>query len=173
MKVLVLDTSAFIMGFNPLTAKAQTYSVPAVAAELLEGTMARVRFRTSQESGSLTLRRPHGSAMQTVMEASAKLGDLYVLSQADLEVLALALDLKSEGKAPTIVSDDYSVQNVAQSMGIEYMSLAAFGISHRFDWIYYCPACFRRYPEQARLGVCEVCGTRLKRKVLRKQRLEQ
>lgn len=91
------------------------------------------------------------------------------LSRADASVLALALDLHKEGKTPIIVSDDYAVQNVAEGAGISYQSLATLGIRQKFDWTFYCPACFRRYPGAGDLEVCPVCGTKLKRKPLRKE----
>ena len=106
--------------------------------------------------------------MKTVEETSSKVGDVGVLSRADIEVLALALDLKNDNLSPAIVSDDYAIQNVSETLGIEHASLATFGISHKFDWIYYCPACFRRYTTKDAGQPCRVCGTPLRRKVVRK-----
>jgi len=91
-----------------------------------------------------------------------------VLSKADTGVLALALELRTEGKTPIIVSDDYAVQNVAEGIGIAYQPLATLGIREKFSWTYYCPACYRRYT-QADSQVCIVCGTKLKRKPVQKQ----
>jgi UPF0271 protein len=107
--------------------------------------------------------------MNAVQEASSRVGDVGVLSSADLEVLALALGLKQDGVSPAIVSDDYAVQNVSETLGIEHASLATVGIARKFDWIYYCPACFRKYTVEDADRVCRVCGTHLKRKVIRKR----
>jgi len=103
-----------------------------------------------------------------VEDASRKAGESGYLSKADREVLALALDLKLDGHEPVIVSDDYAIQNLAEHLQIGHSSLANYGIVHRFDWIMYCPACYRRYkpPEKS----CRVCGTQLKRKVLSKKK---
>ncbi|MEM3061768.1 MAG: nucleic acid-binding protein, partial [Candidatus Bathyarchaeia archaeon] len=106
-------------------------------------------------------------------EKSIKLGEKLVLSEADLEILALAFDLKLKGESPVIVSDDYSIQNMAESLGLKYSSLATFGISHKFEWILYCPACFKKYPQSYSSKVCAICGTALKRKVLRKKSLKR
>jgi UPF0271 protein len=106
--------------------------------------------------------------MRTVEETSLRVGDVGVLSRADIEILALALDLKNNDQSPAIVSDDYAIQNVSESLGIEHASLATFGISQKFDWVYYCPACFRRYTAEDAGQPCRVCGTPLKRKVSRK-----
>lgn len=167
MKTLVLDTSAFIMGFNP-SRKGEAYSVKAVEEELSDGSMPQLRFRMFREKGDLTVQPPSARAQTMVEDATSKMGEAGYLSKADREVLALALDLKSDGLETVIVSDDYAIQNVADHLEIGHSSLANFGIVHRFHWIMYCPACFRRYkpPEKA----CRVCGTALKRKVLSKTR---
>ena len=166
MKALVLDTSAFIMGFNP---SGQVFSVEAVENELSKGTMAELRFRTAKEKGILSVKHPSPRALGIVEEVSAKAGETGFLSKADRDVVALALDLKESGLEPVIVSDDYAVQNLAEHLRLEYGSLANFGIIHKFHWIMYCPACGRRFKQPEK--TCRVCGTELKRKVLSKTRV--
>ena len=168
MKVLVLDTSAFIMGFNP-SASSEVYTVEAVEKELLTGTMAQLRFRLSKEKGNLSVQPPSPRSRETVDEASTRAGEKGVLSEADRDVVALALDLRQSGLDPVIVSDDYAVQNLAEHLQLKYGSLANFGIVHKFQWIMYCPACHRRYRQPAR--TCRICGTELRRKVLSKTRI--
>ncbi len=165
MTALVLDTSAFIMGFNP-SKTVEAYSVRAVEEELSEGTMPQLRFRMFSEKGELTVRSPSLRAQAIVDDASSRAGESGYLSKADREVLALSVDLKLDGREPIIVSDDYAIQNLADHLQIAHSSLANFGIVHRFRWIMYCPACHRRYkpPEKK----CRICGTELRRKVLSK-----
>lgn len=166
----MLDTSALVMGLNPSALNMPTYSIPSVMEELIPGTLPYTRFSASRDAGRLIVERPTPSSMETVQETSSKVGDVGMLSNADVEVLALALDLRKKGLSPAIVSDDYAVQNVSETLGIEHASLATFGIAQRFDWIYYCPACFRKYTAKEAGQVCRVCGTRLKRKVVRKEK---
>jgi UPF0271 protein len=167
-KVLVLDTSAFVMGINPSALNLPSYSVMSVLDELTPDTLPHTRFVTSRDSGQLAVKKPTSSSMKTVKETSSRVGDAMVLSRADIEVLALALGLREEGLSPAIVSDDYAIQNVSETLGMEHASLATFGIAQKFDWIYYCPACFRRYMVEDADQMCRVCGTPLKRKVVRK-----
>ena len=166
----MLDTSAFVMGINPSALGLPSYSVTSVLDELIPDTLPHTRFATSRDSSQLTVKKPASSSMKTVQEASSRVGDAVVLSRADIEVLALALDLKKDGLSPAIVSDDYAIQNVSETLSIEHASLATFGIAQKFDWIYYCPACFRRYTTEDANQTCRVCGTPLKRKVVRKDR---
>jgi len=168
VRVLVLDTSAFLVGFNPLSVDLKVFTVPAVEQELSATSMAMVRFSAARDSGRLDVRRPTESSRSRVKDESLRLGEQLVLSEADSEILALALDLKDCGLEPVVVSDDYAVQNVAETLSVAYASLATFGISYEFNWISYCPACFRRYPQTPACTECQVCGTTLKRKVLRK-----
>ncbi len=168
MKVLVLDTSAFVMGFNPLSVELRAFTVPAVERELSLTSLAKVRFSASRDSHRLEVRMPSEASQSHVREESLKLGEQLVLSEADSQILALALDLRSDGLEPVVVSDDYAVQNVAEKLSIGYTSLATFGITYEFNWILYCPACFRRYSQTYPYPECQVCGTVLKRKVLRK-----
>ena len=168
MKALVLDTSALIMGLDPLGLEFQSYTVPEVTEELRDQAGPSYRVAISTSSGKLKIQSPTSQSLKRVRERAEALGDRVVLSKADASVLALALDLIGEGGNPIVVSDDYAVQNVAEGIGIAYQSLATLGIRQKFEWAYYCPACFRRYPG-GQVEVCEVCGTKLKRKPMRKQ----
>jgi len=167
-RVIVLDTSAFIAGFDPLSVTDEVYSVPSVERELASNSLPWTRFKTAIESGKLRVKTPSRTFLERVKESSKTVGDVLFLSEVDLQVLARALELKSLGYSPLIVTDDYSIQNVANQVGVEFASLMTFGIRFRHHWIMYCPACYRKYPPDYKNGTCEVCGTKLKRKPLRK-----
>ncbi len=167
-RVLVLDTSAFIAGFDPLAVEKEQYSVPEVKRELISGSLPWLRFKTAMAHGRLKVEDPGNQYLSTAKEASKSVGDTRSLSEADLQVLALALQLKERHNNPQIVTDDYSIQNVANELEIEFASLMTFGIKFRLEWVIYCPACHRRYPPDYEEQICEVCGTKVKRKPLRK-----
>lgn len=168
-KVIVLDTSAFVAGFDPFSISEEQYIVPMVKEETSGTSMARIRFKTAIESGKLKVRAPKKIFMKKVKASAKLLGDAFYLSETDVQVLALALQLKEQGYSPLIATDDYSIQNVADEMDIEFASLATFGIRFRLHWIRYCPACHKRYPADYKFDRCQVCGTKLKRKPFRKK----
>jgi UPF0271 protein len=170
-KALVLDTSAFIAGFDPLTVTEKQYTVPEVKNELNTGSMPWMRFNAAIEREKVIILKPQKKFFQDVIEASKKVGDIRYLSEPDLQVLALALELKNCGLNPLIVTDDYSIQNVANKIDVGFTSLMTFGIKFRFNWILYCSACYRKYPQNYPSKICEVCGTELKRKPTKKFRL--
>lgn len=163
-KAVVLDTSALIAGFDPLSIEGEHYTVPKVKDEIAEDSMADVRFKIAVENGKLRVRIPNEISLSRIKASATVVGDTFFLSETDLQVLALALELKTEGYTPLIVTDDYSIQNVANQVGIEFVSLATYGIRRRLHWIRYCPACHRKYPADSKQKTCEVCGTPLKRK---------
>jgi UPF0271 protein len=167
-RVIILDTSAFIAGFDPLSVTDEVYSVPSVERELASNSLPWTRFKTALESGKLKLKTPSQRFFERVKQSSKTVGDVLYLSEVDLQVLALALELSSLGYSSLIVTDDYSIQNVANHVGMEFASLTTFGIRFRHHWIKYCPACYRKYPPDYKNETCEVCGTKLKRKPLRK-----
>jgi len=160
------------MGLDPLGLELDSYSVTEVTDELRQQTGPSYRLAVSSSSGKMKIQSPTPDSIAEVSGKAKMLGDKVVLSKADTSILALALDLSKEGKTPVIVSDDYAVQNVAEAMNLAYQSLATFGIREKFNWVFYCPACFKRYPT-GDIDVCQVCGTKLKRKPLRRQLAKQ
>lgn len=164
MRILVLDTSAFLAGFDPLSLSEEQTTVPKVEEEIKKNSMIRVRFETAIENGKVKIKTPSKEFINRIQATATKIGDSYKLSETDIQLLALALELKSAGYAPQLVSDDYSIQNVAVQSGIEFLALATFGIKRVLEWLRYCPACHREYPANCPSKECQVCGTPLKRK---------
>jgi len=160
-----------VAGFDPLSVSEEQITVPMVKNEIKESSIAWVRFKTALQSGKLKVRAPKKTFMDKAKASATHVGDTFFLSEADLQVLALALELKTQGYSPLIATDDYSIQNVANQMSIEFASLATFGIRFHFQWIRYCPACHKRYPADYKSRRCEVCGTELKRKPSRRKPL--
>lgn len=163
-RVIVLDTSAFLAGFDPFSLSEEQVTVPKVEEEIRKNSMIWVRFETAIESGKLKVKVPSEEFSNKAKASASKVGDSFLLSETDMHLLALALELKAAGYTPQIITDDYSIQNVATQMGIEFLALATFGIKRLLEWIRYCPACHREYPVNCTFKECQVCGTELKRK---------
>lgn len=138
--------------------------MPQVKEELRSNLLTRVRFETAVESGKLKIKAPSEKYLNKVKASASRIGDAFFLSETDIQLLALALEFKAFGYATQIVTDDYSIQNVATQLGIEFASLATFGIRCLIEWVRYCPACRRKYSADYNYTKCAVCGTVLKRK---------
>ena len=93
-KALILDASAFIAGFDPLSVAEEQYSVPGVRRELVSNPLPWVRFKTAVEGGRLKVEAPTSRSLRRAREASRTVGDARFLSDADLQVLVLALELR-------------------------------------------------------------------------------
>ena len=126
--------------------------------------MTRVRFNIAVENGKVKIKTPQEEYTNKIRANASKVGDSYLLSETDVQLLALALELKTQGEQPEIITDDYSIQNVAKQSNIKFYALATFGIRRVLEWIRYCPACHREYPVNSSFNICQVCGTELKRK---------
>ncbi|MFQ6052951.1 MAG: NOB1 family endonuclease [Candidatus Bathyarchaeia archaeon] len=167
-RAILLDTSAFVMGYEVSDVDADHYTVPSVRDELPDGRLTRLRFDAALRRGTLKVLTPDPRYAAKVEEIASELGEAGALSRADKELLALGLQLEAEGKTSIIVSDDYSIQNVADRLGLGYTGLATPGIRRRFEWTIYCPGCRRTFTENQPGQVCPVCGTLLKRRPSRK-----
>ncbi len=95
-----------------------------------------------------------------VIDTARKTGDAERLSDADIKLLAKALEING-----ILVTDDYSIQNVAKRLGIKFENIMQKGIEKEFKWIRVCRGC-RKITQRK---ICEVCGseTYLKRVVKR------
>ncbi|TRO53962.1 DNA-binding protein [Candidatus Bathyarchaeota archaeon] len=162
LKNLVLDASALIQGYSPGTVE-QAFTVPAVLDEI-RGELARIRVEALVAGGRIILRTPDEASKARLEEEAAAMGESMALSATDKQVLSLALQLASEGHAPVIVSDDYSVQNMADHLRLRYMGLAVGGIKKQFRWVTYCPGCRRSFEGPQTENTCPICGTPLKKR---------
>lgn len=163
-RVVVLDTSAFVSGVDSFSLGDEQFTVPKVEEEIRRNSMVKMRLEIAIESGKLKVKTPTKESATKTEVLANKVGDSFKLSETDKQLLALALELKDAGYAPQIVTDDYSIQNVATKMGIEFLSLGTLGIKRLLEWVRYCPACFKEYTAGSKFKECLVCGTELKRK---------
>lgn len=148
----VLDTSAI------LSAKFFGSDIavpPAVLKEIKKGGMAWRHLQYMKAIG-LKIISPPKDAIRLVREFASRTGDLPSLSMADIQALALAFHLKA-----TLLTDDYSMQNVAREMKIEYKGIMQEGIKEKFYWRYRCKSCGRYFDEY--METCPVCGGEIKR----------
>ncbi len=163
-RIIVLDTSAFVAGYDAFSVSDEQVTVPKVEEEILRNSMVKLRFQTAVESGKIKVRMPDKEYQAVAKVSASKVGDYHKLSEADMQLLSLALELKEQGNTPQIVTDDYSIQNVARQLNIEFLALATFGIKRLLEWIRYCPACHKQYSADSKVKECQVCGTPLRRK---------
>jgi UPF0271 protein len=148
----VLDATAIRAGMSLGGARGEFYTTPGVIDEIRKGPVAR-SLELAVEI-SLTVMEPGDAARKKVSEAAKQTGDDSRLSETDREILALAWELKA-----TIISDDYSVQNVAKVLGLKTESQID-GIRKTINWTYRCRGCGRYFDEKQ--PDCPICGSEVR-----------
>jgi len=162
LRAVILDTSAFIQGYN-MSPDEDYYTVPEVLGEIREE-LGRMRYEGARSSGRLRETQPEARWTSELEEKARASGEAHKLSPTDKQLLALGLQLKAGGETPAIVSDDYSVQNMASRLGLRFIAQNTRGIKKVWEWVIYCPGCRKQFTSPQEDNVCPICGTELKRK---------
>ncbi|MEG9194480.1 MAG: NOB1 family endonuclease [Archaeoglobales archaeon] len=147
MRVYVLDSNAI---FQRKAIYENMVTVPEVVSEILDENSS-IYFTIK----GLRVERASDKSTTIVKEVSSKTGDIYRLSETDLKVLAKALDEKEKGNEVVLVTDDYSIQNVAMALGIKFETVVHQGISKGFKWVRVCKGCGRKIDSE----ICPICGS--------------
>jgi UPF0271 protein len=152
MKGYVLDTSVLYYG-KDLPEGYECMITPGVVRELNKEEMGeRLEMLLATK---IRISSPSERSTKRVAVEAEKTGDSRRLSETDKELLALALDLGYE-----LITDDYSIQNLAMVMGIPCRGMDQKGIAEVFEWQARCKGCGKVFPADVR--VCDVCGTETK-----------
>ena len=150
---LVLDTSALLAG-RPLGPGEDTLVPSAVSDELRPGGRDRRHLDHLLAAGArLTDAAPAERAR--VRAEADKGGEGGRLSAADVDVLAVALAVGGE-----VVTDDYTLQNLARRMGIPFRPIQTKGITEEYRFVPRCTGCGRFLEKQH--PDCPVCGSPVK-----------
>jgi len=127
---VVLDTSAIIRGFELLmrdnllknvvgSEKLFLFTAPAVIEEAkYSGTKVKLKLLLSR----VTVLNVGKKYLKLAREAASKMGLQQELSDTDLEVLALALELMNRYTKVYVATDDIRLQNVCISVGLDVIA---------------------------------------------------
>jgi UPF0271 protein len=152
---VVVDAAGLFAGVN--LSYSVVYTVEQVTEEVLDK-RSRRGVELALASGKLVVTQASENFRRRVMEVARKLGVLYELSKADLEVLALAYYVKERCGSAILYTDDTLVQNVAISLGVAIEGLKYPGRTRVRRYVYVCKACGYR---SAKPGECPRCGNKL------------
>jgi endoribonuclease Nob1 len=152
-----LDAGAFYTGVVFLSSAGRYYTTQAVFDEVKHIKRSHGAIEALLESNTLQIVNSDRKSIEKAVAAARKTGDYQKLSEADVSIVALALQLEI-----VLITNDYAVANVASTLKIPVKSVASKGISHTRRWITYCSACGRAFGPNAK--ECRLCGNRLRRK---------
>ncbi|MFA5943047.1 MAG: nucleotide-binding protein [Candidatus Thermoplasmatota archaeon] len=157
MQWLVLDTSLLLGGKDPPRGPRWATTSEA-AAEVSPGGRDARRFEDWQSIG-LEVRDPGPEARSRVEAAGVTAGNLARLSAADRSLLALTLEL---GAQATLVTDDYTLLDLAARLGVRTQTVNQHGIRASLDFRPRCTGCGRWFEAMPKTEDCPVCGSPVK-----------
>lgn len=143
-----MDTSAIIY-LNDFRKFDEIIITPSVIKEVKD----KVSLFKLASLKNFKILEPSHKSIKEVEKIARVTGDIEQLSKTDLEVLALAKEFNV-----AIISDDKSIQNVAEKMRLKYLSIFSKKISKLIIWREFCRFCKKYYE---RKKVCPVCGNKL------------
>ncbi|MEM3437488.1 MAG: hypothetical protein QXP55_02990 [Nitrososphaerales archaeon] len=167
-KALVLDSTAFYAGIL-LTGMSKYYTTPLVIDEISHIKTLSTVIPALLESNKLSVIDPSINLVEEVKRIASESGDIQKLSDTDISIIALGMQLRKKGYYVTIISDDYSIQNLVKFSGLRFSPVMTKGISRTIRWLLYCSGCGKVFYDNA--IICNVCGMRLKRKMRKYDRI--
>jgi UPF0271 protein len=154
----ILDASAFYAGV-PFRSSNDCYTTSLVYDEIKHIKKNHDALGTLLETNRLKIREPDKESTKNAIIAAKDTGDFPQLSKQDISIIALCIEMNGE-----IISDDFAISNVAKNLGLKISPIMTQGIKDVGKWIHYCPGCRTNHPNKKE---CPMCGTPLKRKLLK------
>jgi endoribonuclease Nob1 len=156
-----MEKHAFVLDASGINRSAMDYSsggflIPRPVYLELSSEGARTAIDAALGRGDVRLVDADDEHLKKASIAAQETGDIFRLSKADLDVLAVACR-----HGASILSDDYAIQNTAAKMGINVVSVTQEGIRKQIKWVWACGGCGR---SMEGAGVCAVCGHKARRR---------
>ncbi|BDQ31462.1 hypothetical protein NZNM25_04580 [Nitrosopumilus zosterae] len=154
----ILDASAFYAGV-PFGSADDCYTTSLVFEEIKHIKKNQDALGTLLETNRLKIREPDKESTVAAVKAARDTGDYQQLSKQDVSIIALCIEMNGE-----IISDDFAISNVARNLGLKISPIMTQGITDVGKWVHYCPGCRTNHTSG---NECPMCGTPLKRKLLK------
>ena len=168
IKFYILDTSAILSGIPLNLENIKIFTIPDIEMEIKPGGKDYQIFQFLKEKG-LCYQLPSEKSINEIIKKSKETGDFERLSNFDIRLLALSLDIRNRGDYPIIITDDYSIQNIADYIDIKFETISQKGITKRFKWINRCRGCGKKFKDD--INICPICGAETKKIVVKKQEI--
>ena len=169
--ILIFDTNIFLTGIDFTLIDGLIYTTPSIIEEIKVERYSKQnenilnKIYAALHNNKLIIKSPKRSYIEKVNNKSKSTGDFKALSNVDKELISLALELGETYKTTVqLFSNDYSIENVCSELNIPFFSLYKEGIKSKITWEVYCPHCKSSHDAEDLFKICEMCGSRLKRK---------
>ncbi len=158
MDFRILDASAFYAGV-PFRSSNDYYTTSLVYDEIKHIKKNHDALGILLEANRLKIRDSDKESTEVAIKAAKDTGDFPQLSRQDISIIALCIEMNGE-----IISDDFAISNVAKNLSLKISPIMTQGIKDVGKWVHYCPGCRTNHTVGKE---CPVCGTPLKRKLLK------
>jgi len=169
--ILIFDTNIFLTGIDFNLIEGLIYTTPTIIEEikvkkyLKKNQNILYRIQAALENQKLIIRPPEKKYVEEVIIKAKITGDYSALSDADKELIALALELTETNECEVkLFSNDYSIENVSSELKIPFFPLFKHGIKSKIFWEVYCPQCKTTHKVEDLHKTCEICGSIMKRR---------
>ncbi|AFZ71111.1 putative nucleic acid-binding protein with PIN domain and Zn ribbon [Caldisphaera lagunensis DSM 15908] len=125
-KCLVLDAGAIFSGFI-LSSLDRCITTPSVINEVKDE-QSKNSVNMVSSANKLIIIEPEKTFINKVKDEATKNNVYKKLSNTDIDVLALSIQLKEFCKEVYLVTDDYSIQKLALKLGIKIVKIKYKGI---------------------------------------------
>ena len=150
----IIDTSVIICGALPfIDGKIATIK------EVIEESKdykSKVMIDTAIIQKRVQIKEPTFDSIKKVKDEIRRIS--CNLSETDTKLIALTFDHKDQA---ILLSDDYSVQNIASLLNLEFSSVKERGIREAIEWKFQCIGCKKIYDTTHK--TCTECGSKLRR----------
>ncbi len=158
--IYVLDAAALFSSYQLLLPHDVTAVTSSSILAEVKDEDSRRSLETSLAAGKLLIIDPGEELIREAVSIADELGELSKLSKADLSLIALVIKFVREGASVTVVTDDYSVQNISKYLGVRILGIKRKGIDKVIKYLVVCPIC-------GYVGnhiYCPRCGSKMVRK---------
>jgi len=176
--ILVFDTNIFLRGIDFNFFKETIFTTPEIIDEVRvkrykdKNRNIINRIDVAVELGKLIIKRANENYINIVDAKSKLTGDVNALSNADVNLIALTLELMdTHNQEIVLYTNDYSMENLCSVLDIKFKSLFKDGIKSKIYFEVYCPYCKTIYKSEDLNKNCDRCGLKLKRRFLKKEKI--
>jgi len=159
----IIDTTALLMWHIPFDTDVINVTTDSVLKEIKKDELTKSIVDSYLEAKRIIVKKPKKEYIDRAYRLALETGDKIKMSDTDIEIVALALQLTDEGSDVEVITDDYSIQNILQRMNINILSYFR-KIKNIYNWVLVCEKCGKKYPNDYDKEYCEICGGRIIRK---------
>lgn len=153
--ICIVDTSLLLFGTLTPRNEIQYVTSSKVIEEIYKNNLKRGIVEGYIANNRLRVEKPSGKYLEEAERIAREIGERGRLSQADIDIIALALKYNNRYKV-VVFTDDYSIQNILENLGIEYRSIRRKIKEKISKWRFQCKKCGEKYHSD--IQICPICG---------------